>query len=143
MKVNNKIESPKKFDVVELINFLANELNISENAELTIAYNPELLKKISGEVEYQALLQNPTKNVYYLFVDNIKCGLNSVLCHEMVHLHQCDRGDLKLSNDHKSITWKGEVFDNSKEYRKREWEDEAFDMQDKLWKKFKKHESCI
>lgn len=142
MKITNQIKSPNKFDVTELITFLAKELNIKEIAQLTIAYNEELLNKISnGDVTYQALLQNPTKDVYYLFVTKTKLGLNKILCHEMVHLSQCDRGDLQLSNDFRKITWKGKVFDNSKDYRNREWEEEAFSLENKLWRKFKKWKS--
>jgi hypothetical protein len=55
----------------------------------------------------------------------------------MVHVHQCERGDLQYSPDYKTVTWKGDVFDRHAKYDDREWEEEAFDLQDKLWKKFK------
>jgi hypothetical protein len=61
------------------------------------------------------------------------------LCHEMIHLQQYDRGDLQMSSDFRTVIWKGETFDNSSEYLEREWEEEAFNLQNKLWKKFKKN----
>ena len=74
-------------------------------------------------------------------MDSVKSDINElqyILCHEMVHLSQYERGDLKISSDYKTITWKGNVFDNSHDYACREWEQEAFKLQNKLWKEFKK-----
>lgn len=138
MRIKNLIKSPRKFDVTELIEFLAKELKIDEDIQLTIAYNEELLTKLSNEdIEYQAITYSPNNNLYYIFVTKTRLGLQDLLCHEMVHVSQCVRGDLKISNDYKTVTWKDEEFDNTKKYRDREWEEEAFDLQDKLWKKFK------
>lgn len=140
MKLKIGIESPKKFDVEELLTFLAKELNISENAELMVVYNDDLLNRLStGDIEYEALLYNPAKDRYVLYVKENVSGLQYVLCHEMVHLQQYDRGDLQMSSDFRTVIWKGETFDNSSEYLERKWEEEAFGLQNKLWKKFKKN----
>lgn len=140
MKLKIGIESPKKFDVEELLTFLAKELNISENAELMVVYNDDLLNRLStGDIEYEALLYNPAKDRYVLYVKESVSGLQYVLCHEMIHLQQYDRGDLQMSSDFRTVIWKGETFDNSSEYLEREWEEEAFGLQNKLWKKFKKN----
>lgn len=56
----------------------------------------------------------------------------------MIHLQQYDRSDLQMSSDFRTVTWKRETFDNSFEYLDRKWE-EAFGLQNKLWKKFKKN----
>ena len=139
MKIINTIESPKKFNVETLLNFLAEKLNIKEDVELSVAYNDSLLNRLSNEnVEYSALLQNPVPKQYFLFVKSDINELQYILCHEMVHLSQYERGDLKISSDYKTITWKGNVFDNSHDYACREWEQEAFKLQTKLWKEFKK-----
>lgn len=138
MKIKNTIESPKKFDVEKLIKFLGKELNIGENVQLTVAYNEDLLSRLSNEtIEYKAFLHHPKSDLYYIFVTKEKIGLNKILCHEMVHVHQCERGDLQYSPDYKTVTWKDNVFDRHTKYDDREWEEEAFDLQDKLWKKFK------
>lgn len=140
MKLKIGIESPKKFDVEELLTFLAEELNISEDVELMVVYNDDLLNRLSrGEIEYEALLQRILPNSYMLCVKENISGLQYVLCHEMIHLQQYDRGDLQMSSDFRTVIWKGETFDNSSEYLEREWEEEAFGLQNKLWKKFKKN----
>jgi hypothetical protein len=56
----------------------------------------------------------------------------------MVHLKQYESGLLSQSSDFKTVTWKGKVYDNTERYFNREWEEEAFDKQNKLWKQFKK-----
>lgn len=140
MKLKIGIESPKKFDVEELLTFLAEELNISEDVELMVVYNDDLLNRLSrGEIEYEALLQRILPNSYTLHIKENISGLQYVLCHEMIHLQQYDRGDLQMSSDFRTVIWKGETFDNSSEYLEREWEEEAFGLQNKLWKKFKKN----
>lgn len=140
MKIINAIKSPKKFNVEELIEYLASVLKISSEAELTIAYNDRLLEQLSkGDVEYLALLQNPFKNQYVLFVRSDISGLQTIICHEMVHLQQYDAGKLKMSQDCKTVWWNGEKFDATSEYSSREWEDEAFSLQNKLWRNFKKY----
>lgn len=138
MKIKNTIESPKKFDVEKLVEFLGKELNIGKDVQLTVAYNEDLLSRLSNEtIEYKAFLHHPKSDLYYIFVTKEKIGLNKILCHEMTHVHQCERGDLQYSSDYRTVTWKGEVFDRHTKYQDREWEKEAFDLQEKLWKKFK------
>ena len=138
MKLKIGIESPKKFDVEDLLTFLSEELNISEDAELMVVYNDDLLNRLStGDIEYEALLYNPAQDRYVLYVKESISGLQYVLCHEMIHLQQYDRGDLQMSSDFRTVIWKGETFNNSSEYLEREWEEEAFGQQNKLWKKFK------
>lgn len=140
MKLKIGIESPKKFDVEELLTFLAEELNIDKDVELLVVYNNDLLNKLStGNIEYEALLYNPTEDCYVLYIKEDISGLQYVLCHEMVHLQQYNRGDLQMSSDFRTVIWKGETFNNSSEYLEREWEEEAFNLQNKLWKKFKKN----
>lgn len=140
MKIKNYIESPKKFNVEELVNFIAQTLNISNEAELTLMYNDKLLNQLSkGNVEYEALLQNPIPNKYVLIVKSNASGLHIIICHEMIHLKQYDSGKLKMSQDCKTIWWEGEKFDATSDYSKRDWEIEAFSLQNKLWRKFKKY----
>ena len=104
MKITNHIKSPKNFNVEELIEYLATVLEIDTKAELTLMYNDKLLNQLSkGDVEYSALLQNPIPNQYILFVKTDVAGLQSIICHEMVHLKQYDSGKLKMSQDCKTV----------------------------------------
>jgi hypothetical protein len=105
MKIKNYIESPKNFDVEELVKFIVKELNIPEDFELTICYNERLLDKLStDDIEFSALLNQHTPKLYMLNVRKIKGGLSSIICHEMVHLKQYMSGDLKMSSDFKTVT---------------------------------------
>ena len=140
MKINNYIESSKNFDVEELIKFLIKELNITKDFNLSIYYNEKLLNELSTDnVEFAALLQQSTPELYVLFVRKSKVGLAQIICHEMVHLKQYVSGDLKMNSDFRTVTWKGKTYDNSSEYFSREWEIEARALENKLWRKFKKY----
>lgn len=136
MEIKNYLKSPKRFNIEELIEFAIKELNIKHIKEIKLMYNDRLLDKLSQDVEFSALLYSPVTNHYILYVRE---GVISqyVLCHELIHLQQYDRGDLKINKDFTKIYWKGEVFDNSIQYDQREWEIEAFSKQNKLWRKFK------
>ena len=139
MKIKNNIDSPKNCNIEELINYIADTLNISEDSELTLMYNDKLLDQLSkGEVEYEALLQNPIPDKYVLFIKSDASGIPIIICHEMVHLKQYDSGKLKMSQDCKTVWWNGEKFDATSDYIEREWEVESFSLQNKLWRKFKK-----
>lgn len=105
MKIINYIESPKNFNIEELINYLAQILEIHEEAELTLMYNDKLLNQLSKrDVEYSALLQNPIPNKYILFVKSDARGLHMIICHEMVHLQQYNSGKLKMDSNNR-IVW--------------------------------------
>ncbi len=104
MKINNYIESPKKFDVEELINFLVKELKITKDFDLSIYYNEKLLNELSTDnVEFAALLQQSTPELYVLFVRKSKVRLAQIICHEIVHLKQYVSGDLKMSSDFRTV----------------------------------------
>lgn len=139
MKIKSNIKSPKKFDVEELIQFLADQLDINEDVELSIIYNDKLLERLSKDVEFQALLSNPIPHNYVLMVKEDVSGLQYIICHEMVHLKQYESGRLKMSSDFRTVIWDGEVFDNTSNYFEREWEEEARSKESKLWKEFKKN----
>lgn len=137
MKIINTLKENKKFNLEDLLNFCAKELNISDDVSITVTQNENLLEKLSKDVEYDALLCKMLPKQYVLYT-KYKIVSQYVVCHEMIHMSQYERGDLHISPDFKKITWKGEIFDNSISYDEREWEKEAFSKQNKLWKNFKK-----
>lgn len=136
MKIKNHLTSSKTFNVEELLHFLAKVLEIDEDVELTLIYNDALLNKLSKQIEYSALLYTAVPKQYILYVRE-GIDLKYILCHEFIHLKQHENGDLKYSSDFSQIVWKGQIFDNSYPYDKREWEQEAFTKQFVLWKMFK------
>ena len=140
MKINSYINSPKKFNIEELIQFVAQRLNISEDVELSLVYKNRLLDMFSKNMDCKAILIHPREKQYILMLKEDVTGLQYIICHEMVHLKQYESGDLKMKDNYKILIWKGVEYDNTSEYDNREWEIEAFDMQDKLWKEFKKQQ---
>ena len=138
MKITTNLNQPKQFNVEELLQFIANILNIKDDVKLTVAYNDSLLNRLSGDIQYSALLCNPLPKTYYLHIKT-SANLKSVLCHEMIHLQQYERGDLSMNSDYTQITWKGKLYDSKCDYNKRPWEIEAFSKQNELWKLFKNH----
>ena len=61
--------------------------------------------------------------------------LIETLCHELVHVKQAVKGELKDANQFIKL-WKGEehitVFTNYENYRDLPWEEEAYRLQDEL-----------
>lgn len=66
-----------------------------------------------------------------------------VLAHELIHCHQMQRGDLRITPDH--AVWKGVEMKhilptmNYNKYKKQPWEVEAWTNQDKLGEFLKLH----
>ena len=63
------------------------------------------------------------------------------VCHEMVHVRQMARGELKevgitLGGKHHFRKWKGKKIRNNMDYAKQPWETEAYKLQDPLAKMF-------
>lgn len=137
MKITNHLNPSKKFDIEELIEFLSDALEISDNVELTLIYNNKLLDKLSNQVEYSAFLFSPHLHHYILYVRE-DIDLSYIICHEFVHLQQYELGLLNISSDFKEVTWKGQIYNDNYPYDKREWEQEALSKQFVLWKMFKK-----
>lgn len=137
MKIITNLKESKNFKIEDLILFCIKELNITDDITITLTQNEKLLKTLSKDVDFEALLYQILPKQYVLYTKN-KTISPYVLCHEMVHLHQYEKGDLRMSSDLKQITWKGTTFDNTASYTEREWEIEAFSKQNKLWKNFKK-----
>ena len=65
------------------------------------------------------------------------------LAHEMVHVKQHAKGELRCSLRHANLNrWKGETIDDDKvKYRDLPWEKEAFSMERPLVKEFKEYEA--
>jgi hypothetical protein len=116
----------------QAIEFAKKELDI--NAEIKVAN----IKESKGQVASMA----KTGDYYTLFIDedSIKYAVVSAVCHEMTHVAQMERGDLRQENGLK--IWKGVAMTQA-EYNEQyhseegiEFENEAFEMQRKLAGKF-------
>jgi len=95
---------------------------------LTIAYNDSLLNKLSSDIE---LLGISTKvqvpHCYNIFLKTSigQASLPSIICHELYHIYQMERGDLDYNLSSNLYIWKGIKYDNIP-YNSRPWEQEAF-----------------
>lgn len=123
-KVTSLIESPKQYDVEELIKVIGTKIF-----------------DYTEECELQALLdKTPVPHTYNLLLKTkLSDSLSTIICHEMQHFDQYERRDLELvKKDSKLVfLWKGQQFDSSLDYMLRPWEQEAIDAQYSLWKQFK------
>ena len=65
---------------------------------------------------------------------------HEVIAHEMVHVHQMQRGDLVFDYDNMLFHWKGQIYDAEKlesiEYNERPWEAEAKKLEKELAQNF-------
>lgn len=142
-KVDCYIKSPKKYDVSEMIKVIGNKILNYNIAHIIIQYNDKLLNRFSTkDYELQAFLDKTiVPNTYNLIVKTkLLESLEDIICHEMVHFDQYERGDLKLKNTDNSgpiFIWKGEEFSSDSNYSSRPWEEEARSKQYNIWKQFK------
>lgn len=128
-----------RYDIQDVCKFLIGTLYGHQVVDLNIVENPRLLKRLSNDrLEVNAILTSPLPHVYIMYV---KDGFHDIdiLCHEIVHLDQYERGDLFISPDYKEITWEGRKYDASLPYDERPWENEAFFKQGALLNAYKKN----
>ena len=89
-----------------------------------------------GEVEYYGIVQQlPFGRHKYIIFLNPEMGLSKIkltMCHEFVHIHQYERGDLELNVN--SYIWKGDTIVPSMKYDERPFEVEAFNKQKSIYK---------
>ena len=147
-KIYNSTRYKNFNEIEQLLQWLANKLEIT-TGEVVLISSSKMLKKFSTEdIELKALT-TPTafKDKYSIYLDDYACSdLNLILCHEMVHLKQFLDGDLKLDLDKYEFTWKGLKYDKSIPYNSRPWEYLATKQQGKLlseYVKFNKKTKCL
>lgn len=142
-KVSSLIKSPKQYDISDLIKVIGNKILNYNQADIIIQYNDKVLNKFSTQdCELQALLdKSPIPHTYNLLIrSNHTDSLETIICHEMVHFDQYERGDLQIEKDDTNLVfiYKGKEYKSSTPYFSRPWEKEAKSLQYNLWKTFKK-----
>ena len=142
--ITNKIHIKTSFDIDGFVAFAAGYLGIDHELILVILPNGALLDRFSRDgYEYQALLyKNDIPGVYNLVVrPDVGAGIGGILAHEMVHLLQYATGRLWMNVNTGAAMWDGKIYSASVPYEERPWEKEAFKLQRRLeraWKKFNK-----
>ena len=130
----------KNIDIEELIKFTLKTLNI-DNVSISISYNKLVCENMStAKTTINALLDKTSKLHHYNLILKEKYNAPEIICHEMVHLKQYEKEELKLNkNDLDNyFVWKGTTFPASTPYEDRPWEAEAIRLDNKLLKQYKK-----
>lgn len=118
----------------ELIKVIGNKI---------LGYNDKILNRFStDDCELQALLDKSiVPHTYNLMIrTRFQESLETIICHEMKHFDQYEKGDLEIRKDDSGLAfiYKGKEYKSSTDYYSRPWEKEARSAQFELWKEFKK-----
>lgn len=83
--------------------------------------------------------EGETKRDFYIDIEKTLEGdeLIEVVCHEMVHVWQAATRKMRDLDECRKL-YKGKLYDDTIAYEDEPWEIEAYKMQGKLLKKFKK-----
>lgn len=140
INITNLIKSPKKHDITTMVEIICRDIIDYNDISILINYEDKLLNKYSTQdIQLEALLDKlPLEHHYNLFIrSDSSTSITSIICHEMCHLDQYERGDLvKISNT--EYQWKGKRYDSTTPYEVRPWEKEAFKKEKDIWKQYKK-----
>lgn len=142
-KVSSLIKDPKQYSVEELIKVLGNKILGHDEANIIVQYNDKILNRFStDDCELQALLDKSiVPHTYNLLLrTRLSESLENIICHEMKHFDQYEKGDLEIKKDDTGLSfiYKGKEYSSSTDYYSRPWEKEARKAQYELWKEFKK-----
>lgn len=128
-----------KFDMTTMTKIILTQILGLEDIDLVVITNDKAITKFdTNDLELQAILQaDPDRHRYRLTYHSRVGAANMlpILCHEMIHLKQHDKGELKLVKG--GAIWKGTFYDKEIPYFERPWEIEANDNMTKIEKKAK------
>ena len=128
---NKKVEKL----ILEAAKFYYTELGIKGNPHITVnpMWSPELFFDTHGYVQ-----KKPGKDSFQvvIYINHNIYSILETVAHEIIHVHQYNRGDLINCGIRK--LWKGKDHTET-EYWERPWEKEAFKNEKSLAKKFFKH----
>lgn len=129
-------------EVSEILRFALGRLGV-DDITVVVVNNDRLLDRLTGggDVTYDALVSETSLEGQYLLMlrERMTASLLSVLCHESVHISQYVSGRLKLDSKTGVCTWMGRMYPADYDYHLRPWEAEAFRLQDKLAREYRKH----
>jgi hypothetical protein len=149
---DNKIKTYEKIIIDSVIEFMKIKLKFDAKIIVKKKQSTNLL----GDIQ---LNYNSINNNKFTLHFNSNQGFNQViksLIHELTHIKQVSNGELKPSDDYKSVIWKENFIisvkeyyklgKNIEEYKKIPWETEAYDnmgvlyddyINSKYWKDLK------
>ena len=142
MNIITSIKPSKNWDFKELIQYILTQYYDHNDVTITISYNNNICDHYStDDIKIDAILDKAKTDHTYNLVLREYSNLKQIIPHEMIHLHQYEIGDLITHKFDDKITfeYKGVEYDASTPYKDRPWEKEAHDLDNKLYKKFKKY----
>lgn len=142
MIIKTNIKPSKNWDFKELIKYILTQYYDHDNVTLCISYDNKVCDHYSTDnIKIDALLDKTNVEHTYNLVLREYSNMKQIIPHEMVHLHQYETGDLKIHKFDNDIAfeYKGVEYDASTPYKDRPWEKEAHDLDNKLYKNFKKY----
>ena len=126
LDIKNASTTKSKYDLDVVVKIILNLIFNYNSIKLLIINDENLLDECSSEnCKLQAMLEK-SGNEYKIIIrkkpieDPIR-----ILCHELIHLDQIERGDLILTPTMETVTWKNSIYDYNFPYAKRPWEIEA------------------
>lgn len=126
-------------DIRALIEYLAAK-HLPNLDTLTVIYNDKLLDKLSSsDIELLGLTSKTGVPHCYTIYLREGTSIPTIICHELIHVDQMERGDLDYDLAKNEYYWQGILWDNPYvAYDKRPWEQEAFGNERKWYKEYKK-----
>lgn len=125
----------------EILRFALGRLGV-DDITVVVVNNDRLLDRLAGggDVTYDALVTETALDRQFLLTlrEHLTVSLTSALCHESVHISQYVSGRLKLDTKTGVCTWMGRTYPSDYDYRRRPWEAEAFRLQGKLAREYRK-----
>lgn len=142
MEIITNIKPSKNWDFKELIKFILTQYYDHNDVKLYISYNNTVCDHYSTDnIKIDAILDKTKQDHTYNLILREYANLKTIIPHEMIHLHQYEAGDLKTYKFDNNIVfeYKGKEYDSATPYEDRPWEQEAHDLDNKLYKKYKKY----
>ena len=105
LEVKSFISNKSKYNLEDVIKIIVSYVFGYQNIKISVINNNKLLDEVSPEgYNLQAMLSK-TKNLYQLIVRTHPTeDIINIICHEMIHLNQIEKGDLVLTSDMKTVT---------------------------------------
>lgn len=114
LRVSNNIKKYEKYIIDAIIKFLKEEWGFNANISVK-------KKQTKGSIGDISLNKNSVFNNNFILHFNPNQGLFEVirsLIHELTHVKQVSKGELKPASDWKSIIWKDDYEISVKDYKK-------------------------
>lgn len=103
MEINTNIQC-KNFDLKKLIHLILTQYYNYDNIILNVYYNNKICDKFStNDIKIDALLDKTPIPQAYTLILRENSDIKKIICHEMVHLDQYERGDLVLIKDENGL----------------------------------------